>query len=93
MTKRYKTIPYELKQTLRQYGKAVARMNTLHYKITEELERYNVPIDHVIGDTEEEPWNESLTLISYNEGDIEDNIAELEKVFLHFANKYLEEER
>jgi transcription antitermination factor NusG len=83
----YKTIPYEFKQLLRKYDNAVKKAKGYHMEILRELDRYNVPYEHVVGNTTDQPFNESLTHISYGEGDIEDNIAEMEEVFLHFAKK------
>lgn len=83
-----KAMPYTLKQKLRQYDKAIRKAKNLHDEIAKELERYGVPYDNLvaISDTDE-PDTEALAYISHGEGDIESNIAEIEKVFLYFVNK------
>ncbi|PDY14166.1 hypothetical protein COO16_04180 [Bacillus pseudomycoides] len=86
-----KTIPYELKQKLRQYDKFASKMKKIEGEIHGILDRYKVPYDNLTAQSNiysDEPRTESLTHISYGEGDVEENIKEIEEVFLYFANKY-----
>ncbi len=88
-----KRMPSALKQKLRQYDKALNKANSLHSEIVRELEKYNVPYDNLTANSyrwNEEPRTEALAFINNNEGNIEDNIDEIEDVFLYFVNKETE---
>lgn len=89
-----KAMPYQLKQKIRRYQNTIMKANSIHLDIVEELERYGVPIEFVNGDADEyeaednkEAWTDALADASYGQGDIETNIEDIEKVFLHFVNK------
>jgi len=85
-----KSMPYALKQKLRQYNNAVKRANEVHEDIVRELERHGVPYDNLCANDSpysREPNTEALAFITNNEGDIEENIADIEEVFLYFVNK------
>lgn len=85
-----KSMPYTLKQKLRQYHIANMKAKQFHDEILEELEKYGVPYENLTASADnsnDEPVTEGLTSISYCEGDIEVNIAEIEEVFLYFANR------
>lgn len=83
-----KAMPYQLKQKLRSYGKAVEKSKQLHTEIEEELEKYGVPYGNLTGEpVDGAPWTEALSFITYAEGNIEDSIQDIEEVFVHFANK------
>ncbi|MGG2933836.1 hypothetical protein ABEO66_06610 [Bacillus pacificus] len=85
-----KAMPYALKQKLRQYDKYTSKAKEVHDEISEMLEGYGVPYEHLTAQHEpfsDEPTTESLTFITHSEGYIEENIKEIERVFLHFANK------
>jgi hypothetical protein len=85
-----KSMPYALKQKLKQYNKTNQKAKELHQEISMMLEQYGVPYEHLTGLHElgcYEPSTEALTFINNGEGDIEENIKKIEQVFLHFANK------
>lgn len=85
-----KSMPYSLKQKLRRYDNAVKKANAVHEEIVEELEKYGVPYDNLCANVDpysKEPSTEALAFITNNEGDIEENIVNIEEVFLHFAKK------
>ncbi|MGE7689984.1 hypothetical protein ACQKMI_12350 [Lysinibacillus sp. NPDC097214] len=87
-----KKMPYEIKQKLRQYNKANLKAKTLHAELVEIFEEYSVPYENltanqVFGKYEEELVTEALAFINNCEGDVEDNITDIEEVFLYFSNK------
>ncbi|KOS61474.1 hypothetical protein FJQ98_16475 [Lysinibacillus agricola] len=87
-----RNMPYEIKQKLRQYNKANLKAKSLHDELVEIFEEYGVPYENLTanqeyGDYQEENSTEGLAFINNNEGDIEENIAEIEEVFLHFVNR------
>ena len=85
-----KSMPYKLKQKLRQYHNAVKKSQSIHYEINDELEKYNVPYDNLVANVDiysDEPRTESLAFITNGEGEIEKEIKEIENVFLYFVNK------
>lgn len=84
-----KSIPYQLKQKLRQYDKAVRKAKVLHEELSKEFSKYNVPYDYLVAngdDFGEHPQTEGLAYVNNAEGNIEDNIEEIEKIFLYFTN-------
>ncbi|MGE7880341.1 hypothetical protein [Peribacillus muralis] len=89
-----KSMPYDLKQKIRRYDKAIRKANAIHFEIEKELESYGVPYRNLCANTEwheSEPTTEGLAFITNNEGNIEENIIEIEEVFLYFANKFNEQ--
>jgi len=84
-----KNMPYSLKQKLRQYDRANSKAIQIHTELVAELEEYGVPYENLTALTDpygDEPTTEGLAYINNNEGDIEDNILEIEKVFLQIVN-------
>ncbi|MNW70388.1 hypothetical protein D3C74_496840 [compost metagenome] len=58
--------------------------------MVEELEKYGVPYENLAATVDfhsDDPITEALAYINNCEGEIEDNIIEIEKVFLYFVNK------
>ncbi|WP_049111841.1 hypothetical protein [Bacillus thuringiensis] len=83
-----KTIPYALKQKLRQYDKYNRKAEDLHDEIITMIDEYGVPYDNLVANGDgTEPQTEALAYINNAEGNIEENIKEMEEVFLYFANK------
>lgn len=83
-----KTIPYALKQKLRQFDKHNSKAKELHREIAMMIDEYQVPYDNLVANGDgTEPQTEALAFINNAEGHIEENIKEMEEVFLHFANK------
>lgn len=85
-------MPYEIKQKLRQYNKANAKAKSLHSELLDIFEQYGVPYENLtaceeFGEFKDEHSTESLAFINNCEGDIEDNINDIEEVFLHFVNR------
>lgn len=81
-------MPYALKQKLRQYDKYNQKARELHYEIVQELNKYGVPYDNLTAMAQHgEFQTEGLAYINNGEGNIEDNISEIEEVFLYFVNK------
>lgn len=84
-----KSMPYQLKQKLRQYDKAMKKTKFLHDDLVKEFSKYNVPYDYLVANGElfgEHPQTEALAYINNAEGNVEDNIEEIEKIFLYFTN-------
>ncbi|PAD70614.1 hypothetical protein CHH83_02090 [Bacillus sp. 7586-K] len=86
-----KTMPYTLKQKLRQYDKYNRKARQAHDEVVKMLNQYGVPYDNLVAMNDnlidDEPDTEALAYISYCEGDLEDNISRIEEVFLYFVNK------
>ncbi len=85
-------MPNEIKEKLRQYHDFNHRAKFLHGELIKIFEKYGVPYENLVacaeyGDFPEEPSTESLAFINNNEGDIEENIADIEEVFLYFVNQ------
>ncbi|MED1268207.1 hypothetical protein P4U03_16635 [Bacillus mycoides] len=90
MAKKMKAMPYELKQKLRQYNRTIQKERAIHEEIANELEKYGVTYESPSTNVD---WSEvlfsteALAVIDNCEGGIEENIKEIEEVFLHFVNK------
>ena len=86
-----KSMPFDIKQKLRQYARANNRARTLHEEIVDIMRNYSVPYDNLVATSEfgtfaEKDTTEALAFINNCEGDIEENITEIEEVFLLFVN-------
>lgn len=88
-----KSMPYEIKQKLRQYAKIQIRARLISKELGEMFENYGVPEENLValGDTSwdcEEPQTEGLAFLHNGEcDDVEGTIRDIEKVFLYFVNK------
>ena len=87
-----KKMPHELKKKLRRYNKLVLNSKLMYIELERMFEDYGVPYENLTatqesGNHKYEPSTEALAYISNCEGDLEDNIADIEQVFLHFVNK------
>lgn len=88
-----KSMPYEIKQKLRQYAKVQDKAKQLSNELGEMFESYGVPEDNLIACANiswdsDEPQTEGLAFLHNGEcDDIEGTIREIEKVFLYFVNK------
>ena len=85
-----KRMPYEIKQKLRQYAKVQSKAKYLSGEICKMIESYGVPIDNLTAQDDiysGRPQTEALAYLNNAEcEDLEDTIAEIEKVFLYFVN-------
>lgn len=93
-----KSMPYEIKQKLRQYAKIQIKAKELSKEIGSMFESYGVPEDNLIalGNTSwdcEEPQTEGLAFLHNGEcSDLEETIKDIERVFLYFVNRDSEEQ-
>ncbi|MFI8671872.1 hypothetical protein ACIGIJ_18635 [Bacillus paranthracis] len=90
MTKQMKAMPYAIKQKLRQIDKYNHKVMALHQEVADMIEEHEVPYDHLTAQADvfsNEPKTEALAFVHNCEGNIEENIKEIEEVFLYFANK------
>lgn len=86
-------MPYEIKQKIRQYNKAVLKAKDLSRDVDALIEKYGVPVENLVALTDvfsEDPSTEALAYINNGEcttdGSLEDAISEIEEIFLYFAN-------
>lgn len=82
-----KELPKRLKQKLRKLQSLIAEVSTLHKDIESIFKQYNIDIENFTATGSGEIQTEAFTFITYNEGNVEDNINEIEKVFLYYTNK------
>lgn len=88
-----KSMPYEIKQKLRQYAKTQDKAKQLSNELGKMFENYGVPEDNLtacanISWDSDEPQTEGLAFLHNGEcSDIEGTIREIEKVFLYFVNR------
>lgn len=88
-----KSMPYEIKQKLRQYARVQIKAKQLSKELGEMFDNYGVPEDNLVACADiswnsDEPQTEGLAFLHNGEcSDIEETIREIEKVFLYFAKK------
>lgn len=84
-------MPYKIKQKLRQYANIQTKASNIAREIDEMMEEYNIPVENLTALADifsDEPRTEALAFLHNAEcDDVESVIAEIEKVFLYFANK------
>ncbi len=83
-----KSMPVKIKDKLRQLQKYNEKANILNKEIEEMFAEYEVDTDYLralggYGTIQ----TEGLTFIDTCEGDVEDNIKDIEEVFLHYVNQ------
>lgn len=83
-----KSMPYIIKQKLRQYANVQIRAAQLAREIDRMIEGYGVPVDNLTAMSNgKEPQTEALAFLHNGEcGNIEETIGDIEKVFLWFVN-------
>lgn len=88
-----KKMPAKIKKKLRQLQKCYMDARVLDKEISEIMESYGINIDNLcaMGDLTRfdigHVQTEALTYITNGEGNVEDNIVEIEEVFLYYVNK------
>ena len=87
-------MPYEIKQKIRQLNKAVLKAKYLSLEVETMIESFGVPVENLIAVVDiysDEPSTEALAYINNGEcataRSLEESIAEIEKIFLHFVEK------
>ena len=82
-----KSMPASLKNKLRQLQKATVKAKELEAEIVRIIESYRVDPDYLCANKIDDNFTEALTFIVNAEGYPEDNIKEIEEVFLYHVNK------
>jgi len=86
-----KQMPVKIKNKLRQIQATIEKAKMLERELTNMFEEYDIDISvlDATGDNKysSEPSTEALAFISNGEGYVEDNIKEIEEVFLYYVNK------
>lgn len=83
-----KSMPNKIKTKLRQLQNSYAKARKIENEVEELFEEYGVDTNCLRGQSSyEQPQTESLTFITYNEGSVEENIEDIEEIFLHYINK------
>ena len=81
-------MPEYLKDKLRRYDRYVEKANKLYLEILDDFEDKGVIVENLIalGEWNEHPQTEALAYISNCEGSIEDNIKQIEEIYVYFMN-------
>jgi hypothetical protein len=80
-------MPKELKTKLKKLHQLNAQSKELTREISVLFESYGIDQDYFIAMKTDDLCTEALTYIYYGEGLPDDNIQEIESVFLHHVNK------
>lgn len=86
-----KKMPRKIKTKLRQLQNVNMKAKMLDAEIEEMMKEYGVDPDDLRAMGEGEKQTEGLTFITYAEGYVEENIEEIEEVFLYYVNKEIGE--
>ena len=78
-------MPECIKGLLRDYSEAINKAHKLQSDIQDIFIKEGVPLENLTAMSDDGPSTEALTNIDYGEGDIEENIKEIEKVYLFFT--------
>jgi hypothetical protein len=85
-----KVMPSSIKQKLRRIYSLANKISVLTHQVEEEFELYGVDSDFLRANGDVYTTaiqTEALTYIDYGEGDLEQNIAQVEEVFLYYVNR------
>jgi len=82
-----KKMPENLKKKLIKLYKLNKEAQELDNQINEIFKDYGVDTDNLCAVGEGELQTEALAFITNAEGNVEENIEEIEKVFLYYVNK------
>lgn len=80
-------MPKGLKNKLRRIHRLIEQADGLYMEVCENFDKYGVDVLNLreAGD-DDEVQTEALTFIISADGDVENNIKDIEKVFLHYVN-------
>lgn len=84
-----KKMPVSIKHKLRRLQKVSRESKDIMQSLKKDFEKFNLDLDDFSSQGKGDYQTEALTFITYAEGDIEDNIEEIEDVFLYYINKEL----
>lgn len=86
-----KQMPIKIKNKLRQMGLAAGKVKTYECEVVDIFEEYGIDISKLDATRSDiysnEPSTEAFAFISNAEGNIEEDIKEIEEVFLYYVNK------
>lgn len=82
-----KEMPKSLKNEIRKLQKAYEKAKYLELKVNTDIESYGVDPEFLNAIKIDDRNTEALAFVTNAEGDIEDNISEIEEVFLYHVNK------
>lgn len=90
-------MPEIIKNKLRQLDKHVKASAKIQRELDSYFEKYNIPVDNLLAldgkpFDDENPSTEAYAYILNAEGDVEENIIEIEKVFINFANIVIDDD-
>jgi hypothetical protein len=81
-----KKMPESLKKKLRRLQKLHEEAKQLDYEVNNIFKSYGVDVDVLCASNDAMVRTEALAFITNAEGYVEDNIDDIEKVFLHYVN-------
>jgi hypothetical protein len=86
-------MPIELKRKIRKLGKLHKEAFDVNQEVSNLLELYGVEYDVLCAMCDNSKvYTEALAFITNAEGDIEENIKDIEEVFLYYVNNKQEQE-
>lgn len=96
MTNKIEKMPVELKRKLRKFNRLVVEASFLDAEIQADLKKARVPYDNLVAEASSIPQTEALAYINNGEcldkESLDQSIADIESVYLHFANQPVEDD-
>lgn len=84
-----KSMPMPLKNKIRQLQAAYIKASRLENEVAEMIKSYGVDIEYLCALKYDDRNTDALAYVTNAEGDVEDNILEIEDVFLYYVNKHI----
>jgi hypothetical protein len=81
-----KQMPKGIKDKLRRLYNLKEKAQDLEFILSADFQKYGIDINDLSAMGKGDVQTEAYTFITYAEGDVEESINMIEKVFLHYAN-------
>ena len=91
MSKELTSMPYKIKNKLKQLAKACEKARKLEIEADNMITEYGVNTDYLNAMNVDDVCTEAMAFITNAEGGTPDSIDEIEKVFVYHYNKNLKE--
>ncbi|PZL77481.1 hypothetical protein CI088_01385 [Enterococcus plantarum] len=98
MINQIEKMPVELKRKLRKFNRLVTEASFLDAEIQADLKKARVPYDNLVAEAKSASGPQTEALAYINNGEcldkeaLDQSIADIESIYLHFANQPVEDD-
>lgn len=82
-----KVMPAALKKKIRQLQRAYEKAGEIEREVADMIESYGVDPQYFDACKTDDKFTEALAFVTNSEGNVEENIKDIEEVFLYHVNK------